>query len=1348
MSDYFMGLDMGTGSLGWALTDMEYRLCRAHGKDLWGIRLFESADTAEERRIFRCGRRRLDRRNRRIQLLQQIFAEAVTAVDPGFFLRLKESRYVPEDKRDLEGKTPQLPYSLFVDKDYTDKDFYKDYPTIYHLRKELMEDGSPKDVRLVYLALHHIIKHRGHFLFAGIDTEKMTDFASVFVRFMEVMEEQELDFYLDVDEEKCSYIKEVLEDECLTKKEKTSRLIQNLQAKTDCEKAIFRLLVGCKVKLSAIFNDRSYEENERPEISFSEADYDEYKEMLETELEDRYVIIATARAIYDQSILAHTLGDAQTLSEAKVCVYEKHREDLKKLKKFVKRYLPRQVYKEIFVVSDKKKNNYPAYIGMTKINGRKVGLDGKCCSKEEFYKFLKKEVVAKIKDESVKAELDSELELGTFLPKQSCKDNSVIPYQIQLMELKKIVENAGQYLPFLKDNAEKIEKILVFRVPYYVGPLNVVKEGNATFSWAVRRSDRPVYPWNLEAVIDVEASAEKFIQRMTNKCVYLSAEDVLPKASLLYSKFLVLNELNNLRIDGDKISVGLKQELYENLFMRYRKVTTKKLRAYLVQEGYAERTIEISGIDGDFKASLRSYHDLKEKLTGVKLSEDEKEKLILNITLFGDDKMLLKKRMRRLFPNLTDGQIKAISTLRYNGWGRLSKKFLDGIETINTEAGEMMSIIRMLWETNDNLMQLLSSRYGFMKTIQDMNDDGETGGLTYETVEKLHVSPAVKRQIWQTLLVVRELQKEMGKNPKRVFLEVSREKQRSIRTVSRKKILQELYRKCRLEERDWIGEIENRDEHTFKSDRLFLYYTQKGKCMYCEKEISLQELWDANIYDIDHIYPQSKIMDDSICNRVLTCKICNGQKGDRYPIQADIRQQRYDFWKGLKECSLIDKEKYKRLTRTEAFDPSELAGFIERQLVETRQSTKAVADILKKAMPDTEIVYVKAKTVSAFRQDFGFTKVRELNDYHHGKDAYLNIVVGNTYFVKFTKNAAWFIEQNPGRSYNLKKMFTSENDVKSHSEIAWRAGNNGTIITVRKMMKKNSLLFTRKSYEAQGGLFDQQLMKKGKGQVPIKSSDERLLSIEKYGGYNKATGSYYILVASEGKNGIIKRTLEFVPIYRKEEFKKDKKKLLTYLRDELQLKAPRILLENIKIDALFKVDGFKMHLSGRQGKQLLFKGAEQLIVNDEQEKQMKQMLKIVEQMRADKSYKINRYDKVDDEDLNGLYELYIDKLSSSPYAIRLGTQLSTLKKGRDKFRHAALEEKCMVLSEILHLFQCNSAAADLSGIGGPKHAGILVIANDITKCKQISIIHQSPSGIREKEIDLIKYELEDYCSFE
>lgn len=97
--EYYIGLDIGTSSVGWAVTDMNYQIIKRHGKALWGSRLFASANTAEERRGFRTARRRLDRRNWRINILQELFAEEISKVDSGFYLRMKESKYYPEDKR-------------------------------------------------------------------------------------------------------------------------------------------------------------------------------------------------------------------------------------------------------------------------------------------------------------------------------------------------------------------------------------------------------------------------------------------------------------------------------------------------------------------------------------------------------------------------------------------------------------------------------------------------------------------------------------------------------------------------------------------------------------------------------------------------------------------------------------------------------------------------------------------------------------------------------------------------------------------------------------------------------------------------------------------------------------------------------------------------------------------------------------------------------------------------------------------------------------------------------------------------------------------------------------------------
>ena len=141
----------------------------------------------------------------------------------------------------------------------------------------------------------------------------------------------------------------------------------------------------------------------------------------------------------------------------------------------------------------------------------------------------------------------------------------------------------------MKQEGEHIRQIFAFRIPYYVGPLNGVRQDGKETNWVCRRQEGKIYPWNFSKIIDTEASAERFIRRMTNKCTYLPAEDVLPKNSLLYGKFMVLDELNNLRLNGEPISVELKQAIYQDVFKRYRKVTQKKLLTYLIREGIAGR---------------------------------------------------------------------------------------------------------------------------------------------------------------------------------------------------------------------------------------------------------------------------------------------------------------------------------------------------------------------------------------------------------------------------------------------------------------------------------------------------------------------------------------------------------------------------------------------------------------------------------------------------------------------------------------------------------------------------------------------------------------------------------------
>ena len=64
---YSIGLDIGTSSVGWAVVGNNFKLLKKGNKNMWGSRLFETAETAANRRKNRSTRRRYNKRRERIR---------------------------------------------------------------------------------------------------------------------------------------------------------------------------------------------------------------------------------------------------------------------------------------------------------------------------------------------------------------------------------------------------------------------------------------------------------------------------------------------------------------------------------------------------------------------------------------------------------------------------------------------------------------------------------------------------------------------------------------------------------------------------------------------------------------------------------------------------------------------------------------------------------------------------------------------------------------------------------------------------------------------------------------------------------------------------------------------------------------------------------------------------------------------------------------------------------------------------------------------------------------------------------------------------------------------------------
>lgn len=1326
---------------------------------MWGVSLFDEGQSSAERRVARAARRRADRKKQRISILQELMAEEIFKKDKNFFMRIKESHLLPEDSTSRKRKN-----IFFDDIDYTDKDYHNDFPTIHHLICSLMKNKQPHDIRLVYIACAYLLGHRGHFLIE-VDKDNILDvmnFKKIYDEFEMWFSSMgiEIPFQCNVDD--FAY---VLKNNKSIKLRESAFKVLLFDGKKPVEpyedyplnvNSLLKLISGGKVKLSDLFKNESYVDLENNNISISSADFENILETLFNLLDNGQAeLLLAVKKMNDWSLLTDIIKDCDTISEAKVKVYSEHQKDLSNLKKILKKYLPEK-YNEVFRLPLKDKANYVNYSSNLK-SVRNFSDTIKYCTNEDFCKYINgilKNINVEDCDREIFDELIGKIENNNLCPKQVNTDNRVIPYQLYYYELKTILENASEYIDILNKKDEygtvkdKILSIMTFRIPYYVGPL--VSKNKSKFAWMERKEGKSgikIYPWNFDEIVDFDKSENSFIRRMTCKCTYVAGEDVLPKNSLLYCKYSVLNEINNIKINGVKISVSAKQKIYEGLFQKKVRVTVKMIKNLLISDVEMTKEDELSGVDTNIKSSLKSYHNFKNLINSGVVTENDVENIIERITVTTDKKRL-KNWISSNYPMISEKDVIYISKLNYKDYGRLSSFFLNQIYNIDLSTGEVeeKSIISRMWETNDNLMQILSESNGYSAYIRNINDEYYNRNKLSldEKLRQMYLSNSVIRPIMRTLEIAKEIKKIMKNSPEKIFIEMTRENNpnnKNKRTSSRKEQIKALFDSIRKDwDKDELEALEKRfdnlSDSDMRSEKYYLYFTQLGRCMYSGERLDF-DLIGTEKYNIDHIYPQAKVKDDSLNNKVLVLSTINGSKKDIYPIDISIRGKMSDFWKALYYKNLISKTKYERLVRREPFTENELFGFINRQLVETSQAAKASANLLKEIFPESEIVYVKAGMVSEFRHEYDLLKCREINDLHHAKDAYLNIVAGNVHNVQFTKNPMNIIRKGEAYTVNLKSLL--KRYIERNGLCAWNPEKSFEI--VRKMMSKNSVRYVRYAYCRKGALFDINPVKAKEGLFPLKKG----LPTAKYGGYNKTTATFFALVKYKDF-GIYIIPVEL--LYAKE-FLSDNDFALIYcakaisklFKKDISVCDLSFPLKNrdkiIKINTLIEMNGFRANILNKQDKYLGISSAVSLILDKDDYDYVKKLSSFCNKSEKGNKFKVSNYDKISVEKNVMLFDLLCDKADNYPFCVKFSTISKSLEKYRENFISLDITEQTIVLMNIIDIFKTGRKnPCDISLIkGGSKFASIKIALNisSIKNIKEFYIIDQSPTGLFEKK---------------
>lgn len=361
-------------------------------------------------------------------------------------------------------------------------------------------------------------------------------------------------------------------------------------------------------------------------------------------------------------------------------------------------------------------------------------------------------------------------------------------------------------------------------------------------------------------------------------------------------------------------------------------------------------------------------------------------------------------------------------------------------------------------------------------------------------------------------------------------------------------------------------------------------------------------------------------------------------------------------------------------------------------------------------------------------------KCREVNDLHHAKDAYLNIVVGNAYNVKFTHNKANFIKglQNNDKAYTVKL----DSMLKHNIDGAWIADNNESLNIVKSTMNKNNIRYTRYAFTKHGKFFDATIQKKnGIGSVPLKENSPRN-NISKYGGYTQIGVSYFG-IAKIAKKKCDDIVIFPVYIYNEKEYTKAP---LDYAKMVTNKNVSEILIKKLKIDSLLSIDSYKVFVSGNgDSARFSYKPYSQLMIEPYYEKYLKRAFKYLDNCKKNKrELPISNYDGISEEMNMEIYKCLYKKMELPAYVFSFYDYGTKLKDKFVDFSKLKTYEQLCVLEAIVKTMKSDTVVGDIKKQLGISFSGFRNSkVFNLKKNTSLKIINQSVTGLFEQEIELL-----------
>lgn len=558
--------------------------------------------------------------------------------------------------------------------------------------------------------------------------------------------------------------------------------------------------------------------------------------------------------------------------------------------------------------------------------------------------------------------------------------------QDYLRELEELLRVQGAYYPAITENHDEIIKIYSSKREYYDGP-------------GSEKSPSPYGCYRYDENGEVEYV--NLIDEMRGKCTYFIDEPRIAAGAYTACLFNLLNDLNNLTIQGSpkedavmdgKLTESAKRYLVENFVNNGKNITLKVIAKYL---GVKDTDIKGYRIDKNEKpifTEFKQYFAIRRAYDKFEREVDihGNRELCDAISEILTKEKAIDRRQNLLMKAGFDAEIAtALMRLKdFTQYHSLSKKAIE-------------VILEDLWATSENQMALFTKAGLRQEKEQDL-----IGAVIPFDGEDWVVSPVTQRAVNEAVKVINAARKWIRRcYGIEEFSDIIIEMARDNNSDEQKKRIKDMQKKNEQTRKAVLDRMQGYRLSSGQFEVVRYLNEQDWKSAYSGNPVTLGQVLNGEL-EVEHIIPRSVSLDNSQSNKVAAFVWENQQKGQRTPAQYLRSQYGEEAYQEFKKRTLAwckNKKKRDNLLYEDAPE-RELYGFINRNLVDTRYACRKVLNLLqgyyKANNLPTKVKVVRGSFTHYFRSKAKLSKDRDATFAHHAQDALIVAGLSNMELVQ------------------------------------------------------------------------------------------------------------------------------------------------------------------------------------------------------------------------------------------------------------------------------------------------------------------------------------------------------------